>query len=270
MSWPPAVRAGHGLEIGPPQQGRVQPGAPGGRGPRLAQRAAAGRRVVQRLHLRRAGHLPRAAAGHPDLLVSHGRLDRRARRRRRAPRTASGRAPSKPSWSLMAIMCSLPSAFPVMIRVSCGSRAASRSSMASLSSRPRRCPRCGPATAVSSWNPHSGHGRIDAHLGQRGQVAGGRRARRDHVGAQSHGRDPALVQPDPGHVPGLRLLAGLRGARRPSPRRGRRPRRPVLGRGPSQAQQGVSAGRAVGLRPQRRPLLRGQAVQGEHPADRGH
>ena len=85
--------AGHGLEIGPPRRGRVQPGVPGGRDPRLAQRAAVGRRVVQRLHLRRAGHLPRAAAGHLDLLVSHGRLDRRARRPRRAPRTASGRAP---------------------------------------------------------------------------------------------------------------------------------------------------------------------------------
>ena len=56
----------------------------------------------------------------------------------------------------MPTMWSFPAAFRVMIRVSCGSSAASRSTMATLSSSPRRCPRCGPLTAVSSWKPHSG------------------------------------------------------------------------------------------------------------------
>ena len=89
--------------------------------------------------------------------------------------------------------------------------------------------------------------------------------RRNHVGPQPHGRDPALVQPDPGHVPDLRLLPGF--PRRVGQRRvdGGHARDRVLGRGAAPGPQRVAAGRGLSLRPQPGPALRGQAVQIEHP-----
>ena len=64
----------------------------------------------------------------------------------------------KPSSVLIASMCPLPSVVSVSIWVSCGSCAASNSSMATLTSSPSRCPRCSPATAVSCWNADPSNG----------------------------------------------------------------------------------------------------------------
>ena len=56
----------------------------------------------------------------------------------------------------MAIMYRLTAAFPVTMRSMAGSATASQSSIAVLTSRPSRCPRCLRVTAVMSWYPQPG------------------------------------------------------------------------------------------------------------------
>src|SRR5215471_14315861 len=94
----------------------------------------------------------------------------------------------------MAIMYLLLSALPVTIRSSRGSRPASSSSIATLTSRPSRWPRWALATTVSSWPPQFG-----------GAVMAGGHA----VVAQAPFADTLLGRAQPGHVPRLLLAPGV-------------------------------------------------------------
>ena len=168
-------------------------------------------------------------------------------------------------------MCSLASAFPVRILVSCGSRLASNSSMATLASNPSRWPRCGRDTAVSSWKPHAGSAGSTASAVSPARLAGGLRLGGNRVTAQPLDLFAALVHPHPLGVPELWLMLGVArhvGLCRVVDRGD--VIHLVLGRWPGPGKQPVPARGRLGPRPQRGQMPGSDRGELEHPRDVDH